>query len=226
MHKLYSARPLYPLLGMASALLVVIAGLLSIQQTGYPVWLLLFCLIYCAFGFSSATAKCLLIFIPVSLIFGGFSFLFNRDLTIMLQMTLRVLTIGIASVPVVTLPPVNLTRCLNQLHCPRMITLGMLVAIRFIPVLTGEIRQIREAMKTRGASTSWWNPGCFYRAFLIPLMVRVISISETLSLSLEVRAFDLEDNGATVYRSVHFNRRDFIYLLLLLILLTGMVVLS
>ena len=52
-------------------------------------------------------------------------------------------------VRLVDLPPADLMRCMNQLHCPRIITLGMLVTLRFIPILVTEIRGIWESMTVR-----------------------------------------------------------------------------
>ena len=60
----------------------------------------------------------------------------------------------------------------------------MLITLSFVPVLAAEIRQVRSAMKTRGA-TSLYKPAVLYRAFLIPLIVRLVNISDTLTLSLD-----------------------------------------
>ena len=114
---------------------------------------------------------------------------------------------GLCAVPMVSLPPINLTRCMTQLKCPHILTLGMLVVVRFVPVLIGEVRRILEAMKTRGVRLTL-NPTCFYRAFLIPLIMRLANISEILALSLETRGFDIKDKDTVVYRPVRFTLRD------------------
>ena len=54
-------------------------------------------------------------------------------------------------------------------------------------------------MKTRGAG-SVLNPKIFYRAFLVPFVMRLVNISDTLSLSVETRGFSLEKVPYTVYK--------------------------
>lgn len=96
----------------------------------------------------------------------------------------------------------------------------MLIAIRFIPIIFEEVHRVRQAMHTRGASAS------FYRALVVPVMVRIITISDTLALSLETRAFELDNKHATVYHPVYFTMRDFIYVVCIFALIIGMVVLA
>ena len=103
-----------------------------------------------------------------------------------------------------------------------MITLGMLIAVRFLPVLGSEIARIREAMKTRGVRASLWNVRCFYRALVMPLMLRIINMSDTMALSLETRGFDLENREVSVYRPVRFFARDGVFAACIVILLVGL----
>ena len=44
------------------------------------------------------------------------------------------------------------------------------------------------------------NPKIFYRAFLVPFVMRLVNISDTLSLSVETRGFSLEKVPYTVYK--------------------------
>ena len=167
--------------------------------------------------------KCLLIFVPLGMLLGLLSFLIAGEQPAALQMAGRVLLMGLCAVPLVSLPPVNLTRSLTQLNCPRLLTLGMLVAVRFVPVLLKETLRILEAMKTRGVRLTL-NPACFYRAFLIPFVMRLVGISEILSLSLETRGFDLQEKEATVYRPVRFTVRDAAFSAVTAALVVGMAV--
>lgn len=224
MHSLRVKTPLYPLVCILSSLVIAIVGLIMVKGNMTPFLLLFLCVLDCCFGLYRATIKCLLIFIPVSAVFGLFTYLFNWNLLEAVQMAERVLLLAVAAIPAVCMPPINLIRCLTKLRCPRMITLGMLIVIRFIPVLRAEVSRIREAMKTRGVSASLWNFQCFYRALLIPLMMRLINISDTLSLSLETRGFELGKAQSTIYREVRFRARDAVYSALLGVMLIGTVV--
>lgn len=155
------------------------------------------------------------------LIIGGLSFLSNRSLDAFWQTLLRMILLGLCAVPMVSTSPCDLTRCLAKLKCPRVITLGMLVTLKFIPVLVGEIKQIWEAMKVRGANMNWYRPSCIYRAFIIPLVMRIIGISDTLSLSLETRAFTLDDSTSSVYKVIKIKARDFVFLACAIVICAG-----
>lgn len=74
-----------------------------------------------------------------------------------------------------------------------------------------EIRRIRQAMRLRGVNSAWYDPRVVYRAFVIPLMMRLLSISDLLALSLETRAFSM-DGGVTSYRTLTVRRRDSAYI--------------
>ncbi len=217
-------KPLYPLVCILSSLAIAIVGLIMVKGNMTPFLLLFLCVLDCCFGLYRATIKCLLIFIPVSAVFGLFTYLFNWNLLEAVQMAERVLLLAVAAIPAVCMPPINLIRCLTKLRCPRMITLGMLIVIRFIPVLSAEVLRIREAMKTRGVNASLWNFQCFYRALLIPLMMRLINISDTLSMSLETRGFELSQAQSTIYREVRFRPRDAVYSALVAAMMIGTVV--
>ena len=100
----------------------------------------------------------------------------------------------------------------------------MLITMSFIPVLKVEIKRVREAMKTRGAG-SLLNPKIFYRAFLIPLVTRIVDISDTLSLSVETRGFTSGKSKYTIYKKETINILDIMYLLGFVVSIVLMVVL-
>lgn len=58
--------------------------------------------------------------------------------------------------------------------------------------------------------------------FFIPLVMRIIGISDTLSLSLETRAFALDNSPATVYGKVELRARDIIFLVAVIISCAGL----
>jgi energy-coupling factor transporter transmembrane protein EcfT len=67
-------------------------------------------------------------------------------------------------------------------------------------------------MKTRGAG-SLLNPKVLYRAFLVPLVMRLVGISDTLSLSVETRGFTLGKVKYSVYKREVVALSDIIFLL-------------
>ena len=70
-------------------------------------------------------------------------------------------------------------------------------------------------MKTRGAG-SVLRPKIFYRAFLVPFVMRLVNISDTLSLSVETRGFSLEKRSYTVYKRENVCLSDVLFMLGLL----------
>ena len=214
-------KPLYPLLCLLSTICFLVGGMLLARRAYFSAFLAELCVFYLLFGYWRPLFASVFLFIPVSLFFVLLSCLINRNFQVALSMGTRVFLVGICAVPALGMAQIRLIRNMNQLHCPKMLTLGMLIAVRFVPVVGSEVRQIREAMKTRGVRASLWNFRCFYRALLIPLIMRLINISDTLSLSLETRGFELENTPVTVYEPVQFTLRDGLYLAGMIAVLAG-----
>ena len=207
------------------ALIFMVFGLVMSTKTecsyfliGTTLWLVLF-------GCYKQLYKLLIVFI----LFGGFFaiiayFTMGRNLSAAISMLNRFGTVFLAIVPSTSIQAVAMTRNLSQIKVPRYITLGMLITMSFIPVLKVEIKRVREAMKTRGAG-SLLNPKIFYRAFLIPLVTRIVDISDTLSLSVETRGFTSGKSKYTIYKKETINILDIMYLLGFVVSIVLMVVL-
>lgn len=203
----------YPLFAVLSALIIMVFGLVSARSIngsyfliGAFIWLIIF----------GCYKQCLKV-LPMFIVFGGIFalvayFTSDKNPVSALAMANRFGAVFLAIVPGMSIQAVAMTRNLSALHTPRGITLGMLIVMSFIPVLTTEIKRVREAMKTRGAG-SLLNPKIFYRALLIPLVTRLVDISDTLVLSIETRGFTLEKGNYTVYKKENINIYDIIYLL-------------
>lgn len=211
-------KPFYPLISFSVSVIVLIFGMLFSKNFLAFAFAAAIFVLYSAFGLFKSTWKMTVAMAICGLIIGGLSFLTNRNLDAFWQTLLRIILLGLCAVPMVSTSPCDLTRCLAKLKCPRVITLGMLVTLKFIPVLVGEIKQIWEAMKVRGANVSWYRPGTIYRALIVPLIMRIIGISDTLSLSLETRAFTLDDSESSVYKVITIKARDFVFLFLVIAL--------
>lgn len=202
----------YPLFAVLSALLIMVFGLVSARSIngsyfliGAFAWLIIF----------GCYKQCLKV-LPMFIVFGGFFaliayFTSDKNPVSALAMANRFGAVFLAIVPGMSIQAVAMTRNLSALHTPRGITLGMLIVMSFIPVLTTEIKRVREAMKTRGTG-SLLNPKIFYRALLIPLVTRLVDISDTLALSIETRGFTLEKGNYTVYKKENVNIYDVLYL--------------
>ncbi len=205
-------KPFYPLVSFSVSIIVLVFGMLFSKNILAFVFAGMIFLLYSLFGLFKSSIKMTLAMAVFGLIIGGLSFLTNKSFDAFWQTVLRMILLGLCAVPMVSTSPCDLMRSLAKLKCPRVITLGMVVTLRFIPILASEIKQIWEAMKVRGANVSWYRPSTIYRAFIIPLVMRIIGISDTLSLSLETRAFTLDDSASSVYKEINVKPRDFIFL--------------
>ena len=214
-------KPFYPLISFSVSVIVLIFGMLFSNNLFAFAFATAIFVLYSAFGLFKSTWKMTVAMAICGLIIGGLSFLTNKSFDAFWQTLLRMILLGLCAVPMVSTSPCDLTRCLAKLKCPRVITLGMLVTLKFIPVLVGEIKQIWEAMKVRGANMNWYRPSCIYRAFIIPLVMRIIGISDALSLSLETRAFTLDDSTSSVYKVIKIKARDFVFLACVIVLCAG-----
>ena len=215
----WNKKTLYPLFCVASSFCILITSLIIAKSFWGAIFLILVFFLFLCFGYVKACLSVL----PFTLIYVGifsviFYFASSHDLDFVLSMAVRFTGVSFALIPCLALPPIFLVRNLRKLKCPRLITLGMLITLSFIPVLSAEIRQVKNAMKTRGA-VSFWQPKVLYRAFLIPLVVRLVNISDTLTLSVETRGFISDDTEPTSYKDVVITKRDIIFAVCFLIIL-------
>ena len=124
---------------------------------------------------------------------AGIQYVFNSDITLaavtalkMVAMTL-VFFILLATTRMQDLSTALVTQCRVPYEYAFMLT----AALRFIPDFLAESKAIQEAQACRGFS-SRGNPFTrltSYMAIIKPLVLRAISRSETMALSLELRGF-------------------------------------
>ncbi len=227
----HARRPVHPLAAVFCSLMSMAVGMISSRTPlifGYVAFLAVLDTVYGLYTAVTYMSVGMGIF---GIVTGGITALLNGTFDLFWLSPARCLVIGVCIVPLLAVPPALLTRCLNQLRFPRAVTLGMLVTVRFIPTVWGEVSQIRAAMRTRGIDTrlnsiAWYRPSNLYRAFLIPLVMRAVNISDTLALSVETRAFDTGERDASVYHPVRFTRRDALFVLMTVLGAAGIIVLS
>lgn len=213
--KLLTKRPIYPLIGLLSSVLIIVFGVATAKSPACIWFLCGIWLLFLAFGYWRACTAIIPVAAVMCAILAGITYAISRDTGATLAAVNRILAVCIAVIPGLALPPIVLVRNFSSLRFPRMLTLGMMITLNFFPLLGGEVRQVREAMKTRGAG-SFFSPQIFYRAFLIPLIMRLVNISDTLALSVETRGFTTNAADCSVYKTVKLRGADILFLLLLL----------
>ena len=206
-------KKLYPLVAILAGLFIIVFGLImakdmlacSVFLAAVFVWLWIF-------GCRKSCLHALPAFIVVAGIFFVGFYAGTGAVNSVWVMVYRFGAVFLAIVPGMSVAPVRMTRSLSQVHTPRSVTLGMLIAMSFVPMLKGEIKRVREAMKTRGAG-SVLNPKILYRAFLVPLVMRLVNISDTLALSVETRGFALGKVRYTIYKKEQIALSDVVFVL-------------
>ncbi len=221
MEKFYVKQPIYPLISLLSALMVFCVGLLVSKRLTLIYLLIALTVVYILFGYAKVLLRAVPLFFLIGSIVGLGAALTSSNPMAGVQTLGRTLLLAYSSIIMVALPPVHLTRNLIALGVPRILTLGMLVTIRFVPILITEIKQISEAMKTRGANVKIYNLSYVYRAFLVPFLMRIISMSDIMAISIETRGFALSDKSRVVYKQVKLTKRDMLYALCILGLMIG-----
>ncbi len=213
--KLQAKHPVYPIIGLLSSVLIIVFGVATAKSAACIWFLCGMWLVFLAFGYWRACLAILPVAAVMSAVLAGITFAISRDGGAALAAVNRILAVCIAIIPGLALSPIVLVRNFSSLRLPRMLTLGMMITLTFFPLLGGEVRQVREAMKTRGAG-SFFSPQIFYRAFLIPLIMRLVNISDTLALSVETRGFTANAADCSVYKTVKLRGADILFLALVL----------
>ncbi len=213
--KLLAKRPIYPLVGLLGSVLIIVFGIVTAKSPNCLWFLLAMWVVLLAFGYWRACLAVVPVAVVFCAIFGGITYAISGDPQATGAAVNRILAVCVAVILGLALPPIVLVRNFSTLKLPRMITLGMMITLTFFPLLGGEVRQVREAMKTRGAG-SLLSPQILYRAFLIPLIMRLVNISDTLALSVETRGFDKDSMDYSVYKTVKLRAADLLFLLLVL----------
>lgn len=205
---------IYPLIAIFSTLIIMIFGLIYVSSFYCLYYVGIIYLLLFIFGMWK---ECLKILIPTIIfiaIFDIIIYLSTHDYSMMDRMTLRFLVIFVSIIPSSSIYIVDFTTNLNQIHTPRFISLGLMVTFSFIPNLRIEMKRIKEAMKSRGVNLII-NPKVFYRACLIPLIMRITNISDTLSLSIETRCFKAK-GCYSIYNLIKIRIKDMLFILLVI----------
>lgn len=200
---------IYPLLSLIISSMFFIMGLFFVKEPWFLLYLAGIVLVLLGFGFHKSLARVSLLIIPISIVVYLLARLGTSHIN-SLQNAYRTLLLGLSAVISLSIEPVDLVRNLNQLKVPRLLSLALLITLRFMGVISEEMTRIRIAMKTRGVNNNILNPKVAYRAFCIPLIIRVISISDILAISLDTRGFK-SDQQHSNYKDVRLGARSILF---------------
>lgn len=205
-------RSLYPVIALAAALFIAIFCLITARNVNCSYFILGAFVWAALFGCHRGCLRVALPLVVIGGIFFGIFYAVTQNPLSALSMVNRLGGLFVCAAIGMSISTVRMTRSLSQMRAPRALTLGMLISMSFVPMLRGEIKRVREAMKTRGAG-SILNPKILYRAFLVPFVMRLVNISDTLALSVETRGFALGKVRYTIYKKESLAISDIVYVL-------------
>ncbi|MDD7266861.1 MAG: energy-coupling factor transporter transmembrane component T [Lachnospiraceae bacterium] len=219
--RLMNSNGIYPPLMLLISLLWLIVGMSVVDHKGCIGYLAVLVVLYLVYGYGRTLWRML----PVLLILCLISLLLSLpsgDTVKILRAVYRMALLGLTAVGPIGIEPIKLVRAMNRLGVSRGLTAGLLVALRFMRVLGVELGRIRRAVRLRGITVRR-QPKLLYRALIVPFTVRLIGLSDTLTLSLETRGFRVDDQSFTMFEEVRMRRRDWSFAGLAAVLCTAAV---
>lgn len=174
----------------------------------------------------------------VTALAGGISFgalwaanalLPNTVFSFMLVLFPRIIAIGISMRTLIGRNEASRTlAALRNMHLPERLIMIVAVIFRFFPVLSGDMKLLRQSVRTRGAFVTPWQKiralPSYIEILTVPMALRVIRIAETLSASAETRGIDLRLRKSN-YLSLSFSAWDIVFCVLLAASVTAALIL-
>lgn len=131
----------------------------------------------------------------------------------------RIIAIGISMMTLIGRNETSRTlAALRNMHLPERFIMIVAVIFRFFPVLSGDMKLLRQSIRTRGAFATLWQKlralPSYIEILTVPMALRVIRIAETLSASAETRGIDLKRRKSN-FLSLRFSAWDILFFVVL-----------
>lgn len=137
----------------------------------------------------------------------------------MLVLFPRIIAVGISMMTLIGRNEASRTlAALRNMHLPERFIMIVAVIFRFFPVLSGDMKLLRQSIRTRGAFVTLWQKlralPSYIEILTVPMALRVIRIAETLSASAETRGIDLKRRKSN-FLSLRFSAWDILFFVVL-----------
>ena len=137
----------------------------------------------------------------------------------MLVLFPRIIAVGISMMTLIGRNEASRTlTALRNMHLPERFIMIVAVIFRFFPVLSGDMKLLRQSIRTRGAFVTLWQKlralPSYIEILTVPMALRVIRIAETLSASAETRGIDLKRRKSN-FLSLRFSAWDILFFVVL-----------
>ena len=137
----------------------------------------------------------------------------------MLVLFPRIIAVGISMMTLIGRnEAIRTLAALRNMHLPERFIMIVAVIFRFFPVLSGDMKLLRQSIRTRGAFVTLWQKlralPSYIEILTVPMALRVIRIAETLSASAETRGIDLKRRKSN-FLSLRFSAWDILFFVVL-----------
>ncbi len=102
-------------------------------------------------------------------------------------------------------------RSLHTLKIPVNLSIGLLIAFRFIPVLADEMQKIALSFSLR-KKVARPSLKTLYRGYMVPFVFRLFTLSDELTLTLHVRGYGSVERP-TMFKNEPFKKSDLLFAL-------------
>ncbi|HEL0228405.1 TPA: energy-coupling factor transporter transmembrane protein EcfT [Streptococcus equi subsp. zooepidemicus] len=96
----------------------------------------------------------------------------------------------------------EMIEALNRMKIPRSISIPFSVLLRFAPTMRHEVKALKENMRIRGVIKNKFfillHPIRYVEYTLVPLLMRMMKVSDELSASALIRGLDSEERRVTI----------------------------
>lgn len=118
-----------------------------------------------------------------------------------------------------TTDPATFIRALERLKVPPFLTLGMLISLRFIPVLQKEMEKISQSffLRSQDKKKNW---SLAYRGLMVPFVFRLFTVSDNMTLALQLRSFG-SNSARSSYKTVKFAWQDCFFIFIFMFVMVG-----
>lgn len=212
---------IYPLFSIISFTLIFVIGMIFVRSSWMWIFLGIFYVLFFAYGYWKQCLKSFILLVVLTGLSVGITAIFTRDAKDLEAVALRCSMISVAAVPMMKMSYSRLGKMLDTMRAPRSLSLMVMVLFSFVPILFGERHKIEQAYKVRGGNP--YVPFAFFRTLIVPFIVRTISVSDTLALSVETRGFDLRTKPQVIYDPVMPTVLDWIFISLVFIISASMI---
>ena len=175
-------------------------------------------------GFKKEALKNILLFVVLSSIIPNLDVIRNMNVILMMIFMLFAvfrmfyLPFSAGSFFVKTSDVGSIISSMDKIKLPRTVSIPIAVIFRFFPSFREESRNIKLAMRVRGITFK--NPSSYIEHVMVPLLVISSNISDDIAKAAETKCIE-NPTKKTRYISVKMKTVDFVYVLLILIMIIG-----